>query len=60
MNRIPLPPPGYEYSLAKKQNIICAFHPRQPILYLDEKTMTWQVLDRHVSEVHPAQDRSTC
>lgn len=54
MSYLPPPPPGYEYSLAKKCNLICAFHPQRPVLYLDEQTMQWRELDRHVSEVHPA------
>lgn len=59
MSYFPVLPPGYVFSLAKKQNVICGFHPQRPILYLDETTMQWRELDRHVSEVHPAQNPST-
>jgi hypothetical protein len=59
MSYLPPLPPGYDYSLAKRQNLLLGFSPTLPILYLDEATMTWRELDRHVSEVHPALASST-
>jgi hypothetical protein len=60
MSFIPPLPPGYVFSLAKRQNLLLGYHLVEPILYLDEQAMTWQPLDRHVSEVHPAPEPSTC
>lgn len=53
-------PPGYDYALAGKSNLLVAVHQTAPTLYLDEASMTWRELDRHVSEVHPAPVSSTC
>ncbi len=60
MSFIPPLPPGYDYSLAKRQNLLLGFSRTLPILYLDERAMTWRPLDRHVSKVHPAPEPSTC
>lgn len=57
MTFLPALPPGYEFSLAKKRNLLLAYHATQPILYWDGKA--WLELDRHVSEVHPAPAPST-
>jgi hypothetical protein len=57
---LPPLPEGYVFSLAKQQNLLCGFHPNQPMLYLDEDLMTWQELDRRSGDVHPAQSSSTC
>lgn len=55
---IPALPEGYTWALAKKRNLLLGYHATEPILYLDEDSMEWRVLDHHVSEVHPAQDPS--
>jgi hypothetical protein len=57
---LPALPEGYVFSLAKRQNLLCGFHPGQPMLYLDEERMAWRVLDPRAGEVHPALDPSTC
>lgn len=57
---LPALPEGYVFSLAKRQNLLCGFHPGQPMLYLDEERMAWQVLDPRAGEVHPAQEPSKC
>ena len=56
---IPALPEGYTWALAMKSNILLGFHKTEPTLYLDEEAMVWRVLDRPISEVHPAQDSST-
>jgi hypothetical protein len=38
---LPALPEGYVFSLAKRQNLLCGFHPGQPMLYLDEERMAW-------------------
>jgi hypothetical protein len=55
MSFTPPLPPGYTYSLAKKRNLLLAYHALAPVLYYDEQAKAWRELDRHVSEVHPAQ-----
>lgn len=43
-------PAGYFVALAPR-NVLVATHPEKPVLYLDESTMQWRVLEVHVSEV---------
>lgn len=43
-------PPGYTWVLGP-HNTLVAVHPEKPVLYLDESTMQWYVLDMHISEV---------
>lgn len=57
---IPALPEGYTWALAANTNLLLGIHATRPVLYLDETAMEWRVLDRHVSEVHPAQEGSTC
>ena len=59
MTFLPALPPGYEFSLAKQRNLLLAYHREKPVLYYDEQAREWRELDRHVSEVHPAQEPST-
>ena len=54
MSYLPPLPPGYDYALAKRQNLLLGYHRELPILYLEEETMAWRELDRHVSQVHAA------
>ncbi len=49
-NLIPRLPDGFKFILAPG-NVIVAAHPEKPVLYLDESTMQWRVLEVHVSEV---------
>jgi hypothetical protein len=49
MTHFPAPPPGYTLSLVIRR--IVATHPTEPVLYLDEETMTWRELTTHISEV---------
>lgn len=49
-NLIPSLPAGFKFILAPG-NVLIATHPEKPILYLNEKTMQWCVLEVHVSEV---------
>ena len=60
MSYLPPLPVGYVMSYHPRRNLLLGFHTQQPTLYLDEKTMEWRELDRHVAEVHPAQSPSTC
>lgn len=55
MSYLPPLPEGYVYSLAKRRNLLLAYHPKGPVLYYDQGSRTWRELDRHISEVHPAQ-----
>lgn len=57
-----IPPcmPGYVFTLSADGRLILALHKAQPTLYLDQASMKWRVLDRHVSEVHPAHSPSKC
>lgn len=57
---IPALPEGYTWALSMNTNRLLGFHATKPVLYLDEAAMEWRVLDRHVSQVHPAQESSTC
>lgn len=59
MSYLPPLPPGYNYALAKRQNLLLGYHRELPILYLEEETMAWRELDRHVSQVHAALASST-
>ena len=43
-------PQGYTVVLGPR-NALVATHPEKPILYLDESTMQWRVLEVHISEV---------
>ena len=43
-------PQGYFVALAPR-NVLVATHPEKPVLYLDESTMQWRVLEVHVREV---------
>ena len=60
MSYLPPLPEGYTYSLTKQRNLLLAYHLQRPVLYWDEQAREWRELDRHVSEVHPAQGGSTC
>jgi hypothetical protein len=47
-------PPGYDARttlVLGPGNTIVAFDGDKPLLYLDESTMQWCVLDKHISEV---------
>lgn len=55
----PQPPAGYTIAYHEARHLLVAFHATLPTLYLDEQGMQWRVLDQHVSEVHPAQERSS-
>lgn len=43
-------PQGYTIALGPR-NVLIGTHPEKPVIYLDEKTMQWRVLEVHVSEV---------
>ena len=43
-------PDGYTIVLGPG-NTLVATHPEKPVLYLDESTMQWRVLEVHISEV---------
>lgn len=47
---IPPLPDSYKIMLGPG-NTIVAFNADEPVLYLDESTMQWCVLDMHISEV---------
>jgi len=49
-NLIPRLPDGFKFILAPG-NVLVATHPEKPVLYLDESTMQWRVLEVHISEV---------
>lgn len=49
-NLIPPLPAGFKFILAPG-NVIVAIHLTQPMVYLDESTMQWRVLNVHVREV---------
>jgi hypothetical protein len=51
MSFIPPLPPGYVFSLAKRQNLLLGYHLVEPILYLDEDAMQWRVLDQHIRDL---------
>ena len=46
-------PPGYEGAAwaLTPGNVIVLAHPNLPVVYLDEATNTWRLLEAHVSEV---------
>lgn len=48
-----IPPidPAYKLLLVEEHNLVIAIRAVGPVLYLDESTMQWRVLDRHISEV---------